>query len=110
MAQLTSEEYSDNLLLISLFQLTIIIGEKNGPNGGRTLIDQFTVVLSLSAAENDIYQIGDVGIVAIKLRYKMFCKNSSDCPTTYPSSGSKPNEAMCKIHLLFMLLVYSLFI
>ena len=56
------------------------MGEQGGVNGGRTVIDELTVMLSLSGTNNVTNLIGNEGIVAIKLSYQIFCVNMASCP------------------------------
>ena len=55
---------------------------------GNDLIDEFTIELSLSGA-NNITPTGELQLATIALSYEIHCINSSDCPTPSLSPTSK---------------------
>ena len=68
------------MMLLTFSKLTILILEDEGNSVGNYLIDEFTVGLSLSGA-NNVTQTGKEALATIALSYQIHCTNFPDCPT-----------------------------
>ena len=75
------------MMLLTFSKLTIVMGDKK-ENGEKDLIDEFTVMLSLSGAYN-LTLNGKEQLATVALSYQIHCTNLLDCPTPSLSPTSK---------------------
>ena len=75
------------MMLLTSSKLTIVM-EDEKENGEKDLIDEFTIVLSLSG-EYNLTLTGKEQLATMALSYQIHCTNLPDCPTPSLSPTSK---------------------
>ena len=76
------------IMLLTFPKLTIVMEDKEGGSHGNDLIDEFTIPLSISGA-NNLVLTGEEQLATIALSYQIHCKDLPDCPSPALSSTSK---------------------
>ena len=73
---------------LTFSKLTIVMEDKDGGTNEDDLIDEFTIALPLSSANNVTFT-GKEQLATITLSYQIQCTDLPDCPTPSLSPTSK---------------------